>query len=349
MNMIKPKMLHPGDRIAAISLSWGGAGKFPRRYEAGKRQLEEGFDVTVIETKHALRDPDWLSKNPKARAEDLMAAFADDSINGIISTIGGEDSIRILPYLNLDVLRDNPKVFMGYSDTTISHAACFKAGLVSFYGPSIMAGFAENTGMFPYMVDSVRRTLFSDEPIGIIEPNRTGWTVEHLDWAEPANQSIKRKMKPCTGWKFHQNDGIVEGQLFGGCVEVLDWLRGTSYWPPTESLQGAVLSLETSEEAPPPSMLTRFIRCLAAMNVLEKLSGILLGRPGGPVKPEVFVEYEDVLCNTVREEYRLHSMPIVTNMDFGHTDPMFVIPLGLRVRIDSFVRQITIAESAVTP
>ncbi len=162
--MIKPKKLKSGDRVAAVSLSWGGAGKFPHRYEAGKRQFEEEFGVQVVESEHALRDPAWLAHNPQARAHDLMAAFADPNIDGIISTIGGEDSIRLLPFLDLDVIRQNPKVFMGYSDTTISHAACFKAGLVSFYGPAFMSGFAENTGMFPYMVESVRKTLFSDLP-----------------------------------------------------------------------------------------------------------------------------------------------------------------------------------------
>ena len=160
MNKIKPKMLRSGSHIAAISLSWGGAATVPHRYQIGKRQFEEEFDVTVIETEHALRDADWLARNPKARADDLMAAFADTSIDGIISIIGGEDSIRTLPFLDLDLIRNNPKVFMGYSDTTISHAACFKADIVSFYGPAFMAGFAENCGMFPYMVDSVRRTLF---------------------------------------------------------------------------------------------------------------------------------------------------------------------------------------------
>ena len=174
MQKIKPKILRPGSRIAAISLSWGGPGTIPYRYQIGKRQFEEAFDVTVIETAHALRDADWLAKNPEARADDLMAAFADATIDGIISTIGGEDSIRTLPYLDLDLIRKNPKVFMGFSDTTISHAACFKAGIVSFYGPSFMAGFAENGGMFSYMVESVRRTLFSTQPTGVIEPNRTG-------------------------------------------------------------------------------------------------------------------------------------------------------------------------------
>ena len=340
-------MLRPGSRIAAISLSWGGPGTIPYRYEIGKRQFEEEFGVTVIETEHALRDADWLARNPKARADDLMAAFADETVDGIISTIGGEDSIRTLPYLDLNLIRNNPKVFMGYSDTTISHAACFKAGMVSFYGPSFMAGFAENGGMFPYMVDSVQRALFSTQPIGVIEPNRTRWTVEHLPWENPENQSIRRKLDPCTGWKFHQEEGVVEGQLFGGCVDVLDWLRGTNYFPSATDLQGAVLFLETSEEMPPPSFLTRFVRCLAAMGVLEGLNGILLGRPGGGVDFNTFHEYDDALCKTVREEYGLDDMPIVTNMDFGHTDPMFVIPMGMKVRIDSTNQEIAIDEAAV--
>ena len=195
MKKIKPKILRPGSRIAAISLSWGGPGTVPYRYQIGKRQFEEAFGVTVTETAHALRDADWLAKNPEARADDLMAAFADETIDGIISTIGGEDSIRTLPYIDLDLIRKNPKVFMGFSDTTISHAACFKASIVSFYGPSFMAGFAENGGMFPYMVESVRRTLFSVEPIGMIEPNQTEWTVEHLPWENPENQSISPKTK----------------------------------------------------------------------------------------------------------------------------------------------------------
>lgn len=345
--MIKPRKLKPGDRVAAVSLSWGGAAKFPHRYKAGKRQFEEEFGIQVVESEHAFRDPEWLSQNPKARADDLIAAFSDPDIQGIISTIGGDDSIRILPYLDIGVIRRNPKVFMGYSDTTISHAACFKAGLVSFYGPAFMAGFAENTDMFPYMVDSVRKTLFSDAPIGQLSPNLSGWTVERLDWSDPENQEIKRRLQPCSGWKFHQENGSIEGILFGGCVEVLDWLRGTAFWPSREELDGSVLFLETSEEAPPPSMLSRFLRSLAAMGTLEHLGAILLGRPRGEVSPERFHEYEDAVINTVRGEHGLSNIAIITNMDFGHTDPMLVIPLGLRCCIDSTNRTISINESAV--
>jgi muramoyltetrapeptide carboxypeptidase LdcA involved in peptidoglycan recycling len=346
--MIKPNKLQAGDRVAAVSLSWGGPGTFPYRYEAGKRQLEEAFGLTVVEMGHTLGEDEWLHDHPQARAQDLMEAFADPSIKAIISTIGGEDSIRLLPFLDLDVIRSNPKVFMGYSDTTITHLACLRAGLVSFYGPSIMAGFGENTGLFPYMVDSVRKTLFSSTPIGRVEPNTDGWTVEHLDWADPENQLRKRKLSPSMGWKFLQGQGVRQGRLIGGCIEVLDWLRGTDFWPDAETWQGAILFLETSEEAPPPTTVKYILRTYAAMGILEKLSGILFGRPGGQVPPEQFDEYDEVLRQVVTEEEGLGDLPIVTHMDFGHTDPMFVMPYGLRAEIDCHTKQFTILENAVT-
>jgi muramoyltetrapeptide carboxypeptidase LdcA involved in peptidoglycan recycling len=347
VEMLKPKRLEPGDKVAAISLSWGGPGAIRHRYEAGKRQLEEAFDVAVIETTHALRSPSWLAANPRARAEDLMEAFRDPSIKAVISTIAGDDSIRLLPYLDLEVMRSNPKAFMGYSDTTITHMACFAAGMVSFYGPAIMAGFGENGGLFPYMVDSVRRTLFSAEPVGVVGPNLDGWTAEFLDWADPENQSRRRKLNPSGGWNYLQGDGTVRGHLLGGCLEVLDWLRGTEIWPGAEVWQGAILFMETSEEAPSPTVLLRVLRSLAALGVLKRLAGILFGRPGGEVPPERFGEYDEVILQVVAEEEGLTGVPIITGMDFGHTDPMFVLPYGVLAEIDCDRQQFTVIEAAV--
>lgn len=125
-------------------------------------------------------------------------------------------------------------------------------------------------------------------------------------------------------------------------------LRGTAYFPSAANLRGVVLLLETSENAPPPSYLTQFIRCLAAMDVLDGLAGILLGRPGGSVDPETFPAYDSALCRTVRDEYGLQQLPIVTNMDFGHTDPALVLPLGVQVCIDSTQREVSIPTAAVS-
>lgn len=345
--MIKPQRLQPGDTVAAVSLSWGGPGAIPHRYEAGKRQLQDEFGLIVVEMPHALRDDDWLHRNPQGRAEDLMAAFSDPTIKGIISTIGGDDAIRLLPYLDLNIIRSNPKVFMGYSDTTITHLACFKAGLVTFYGPSIMAGFAENGEMFSYMVDSVRKTIFSTEPIGKIAPNTNGWTVERIDWADPANQTRRRKLNPSAEWRFLQGRGVRQGHLIGGCFEVLDWLRGTDFWPEADVWQDAILFLETSEEAPSPEVVKYGLRTYATLGILQRLSGLLFARPGGPVPPETFEEYDKVLLQVVTEEAGLADLPLVTRMDFGHTDPMFVLPYGVQARIDCDRRQFEIVENAV--
>lgn len=346
--MQKPRKLRSGDKVAAVTLSWAGPACFTHRYEAGKRQLQDEFGLQVIEMPHALKDREWIAKNPQARAEDLMRAFSDSSIAGIISTIGGEDSIRLLPFIDFDVIRANPKVFLGYSDTTVTHFICHKARLVSFYGPAFMAGFAENRGLFPYMVESVRKTLFCSETLGIIQPNTDGWTVEHLDWSVPENQFRSRKLNTPQPWCFLQGEGVTQGRLIGGCLEVIEFLRGTSIWPDATTWQNAILFLETSEEAPPPEVLERTLRTYAAMGILQKLSGILVGRPGGQVSINAFAEYENVLLQVVAEEEGLLHLPIITRMDFGHTDPMFVLPYGLLAQIDCDKKQFTILENAVT-
>ena len=155
--------------------------------------------MVVVPMPHALADPELVGRRPDLRAADLMAAFADPSIAGIVATIGGEDAIRLLRHLDLDVIAAHPKPLLGYSDTTVVHLACLAAGVRSYYGPSVLSGFAENGGAPPYLVDSVRRTLFEAEPIGPVEPNPAGWTTEHLDWGDPANQAVRRRLQPPEG------------------------------------------------------------------------------------------------------------------------------------------------------
>jgi muramoyltetrapeptide carboxypeptidase LdcA involved in peptidoglycan recycling len=210
-----------------------------------------------------------------------------------------------------------------------------------------MAGFAEYCRMFPYMVDSVRRTLFSSDPIGEIEQNDAGWTVEFFDWADPANQTRQRPLNKPSGWKFIQGAGIHRGHLLGGCFEVLDWLRGTEWWPDLTQWQDAILFLETSEEAPTPTVVKYTLRTMAAMGILKRLSGILFGRPGGNVPPEKFSQYDEAILQVVRAEEGLINLPIITHMDFGHTDPFFVLPYGVQAEIDCDQQRFSILESGV--
>ena len=278
-NLIKPPKLQTGDKIATISLSWGGAGELPHRYQFGKKQIQEHFRLEVVETRHALRSAEWIYKNPKARAEDLMEALDDKSIKAIFSNIGGEDSIRTLPFMDLNIIRNNPKIFLGFSDSTITHFAFMKAGIRSFYGTSLLVGFAENMGMHTYQIEDIRRTLFSSEPIGQIMPNQDGWTSERLEWFNPSLMHQKRALSPSNHWNFLQGKSIVQGRLIGGCMEVLEFLKGTNYWPEKETWNDTILFLETSEDMPIPVYFKWWLRNLAAQGIFRQIKGIIVGRP----------------------------------------------------------------------
>jgi muramoyltetrapeptide carboxypeptidase LdcA involved in peptidoglycan recycling len=340
-SLIKPRTLRPGDRVATISLSRGWASVYPRAYQDGKRQLQEAFEVDVVESRYALASNDWLAAHPEARAADLMETITDPSIQGIISIIGGDDSIRMLPFLDYSVIRENPKIFLGYSDSTITHFAFLKAGVTSFYGPSLMAGFDENGGLLPFMTESVRQVLFSPTPSGI-SPNHDGWSIAPWDWGGEKRNERRRPIQPCSGWKWLQGSGQHRGRLLGGCLEAVDWLRGTPVWPELSVWEDSILFLETSEDQPSPTVVTYMLRALAATGVLRAVRGILYGRPYGD--PSGFGAYDEVLLR-VLSELGLTSIPVISHMDFGHTDPKFILPMGVDAEIDCDRQQIRLLES----
>lgn len=345
-DLIKPAKLQKGDTVAAISLSWGGASVFPHRYAAGKRQFEEAFGLKVIETPHALTNAADLAANVKLRASDLRWALENPEVKAIVAMIGGDDSVRLIHEIEPEHFRCHPKIFMGYSDSTVTHLQFLKAGVVSFYGPSFMAGFAENGGLFPYMQDAVARTFFESRPLGVVSPNMDGWTDAFFDWADPENQTKKRAIRPSSGFRFLQGNQTAEGHLIGGCVEVLEMLKGTTVWPDTAFWKGAMLFLETSEEGPSQSYFTRCLRNYAATGILQDLSGIIMGRPANMKEDEIH-RYDEALQYVVATECGMKDLPIITQMDFGHTDPMMCLPYGVRARIDPVAKTFSILESAI--
>ena len=317
---------------------------FPHRYEEGKRQFEDTFGLEVVEAPHALKDDDWLYDNPKARAQDLHWALENPEIKGIISTIGGDESVRILPYIDLGVIRKHPKVFMGFSDTTITLTAFLLAEVVSFYGPAILTDLAENGGIHPFVKKSLLQTLFKTESFGLAVSEN--WTEEFLDWSEPSNQKIKRQFQTNQGWQWLQGEKSVEGILIGGCIEVLEFLKGTQWWIPEKLWQGAIFYFETSEEAPTPSQVGYFLRNYGSQGILEKFSGILIGRPMSYAKEQVIELYNEV--KRILAEFECEDMPVVANMDFGHTSPQMVMPNGLKAAIDPITKSVRVLEAPVS-
>jgi len=328
--LIRPSVLKSGDKVATVSLSWGGAGEpdIRWRYEVGKQRLASIFGLEIVEMPHTLSGEVFLYDHPEKRAEDLMMAFKDPEIKGIISCIGGSDSIRLLPYIDFGVIQNNPKVFMGYSDTTIAHLMCYKAGLSSFYGPAVLVDFAENVAMDVYTIEAIKRTLFDIKPIGDIKPPDQ-WTSMHLPW-KASNKDIRRTYQENDGYICLQGKGCVSGHLIGGCMEVLEFTKGTSLFPDLTDFKGAILFLETSEENPSPNAVEYWLRNYAAMGVLERLNGIVFAKPHRLGQLPFYLER----LKKVLKEYALTELPVLANLTFGHTEPKFIMPYGAVATID---------------
>ncbi|MCL2234850.1 MAG: LD-carboxypeptidase [Defluviitaleaceae bacterium] len=343
--MIKPERLRKGDTVAIASLSYGMGGEdaFLPRYELGKRRLEEVFGLNVIVMPHALKGIEFLYENPQARAQDLMDAFKNPEIKGIICMIGGDDAIRLLPHVDFDVIRENPKIFMGFSDTTSNHFMMHKAGLVSFYGPCVLADFGENVTMYDYTVNQIKSVLF--EPTDRLEiPPSSGWTSEFLDWANRDNDNTRRILTPDTkGYEILQGKGVARGKLIGGCVEVLPMIIGTDIWPTGKAWDDALLFLEIAEDYTPPEITTYILRGMAAQGILGRISGIIFGKPRAE---KFYNEYKDVLTTAAKEAGRA-DMPILYNASFGHNSPICTLPYGITAEIDCDAKTLHLTEPAV--
>lgn len=341
--MIRPAALRPGDTVAVVSLSAGLPAALPGRYEAGKRQLTETFGLTVVDAPHATRDGQWLHDHPEARAADLHWALQNPDVSAVVCAIGGEETIRTVPFTDPEVIRGNPKILLGFSDSTIQHLLFDQVGVVSFYGPSILAGFAENGGIHPYTERAVRRVLF--EGATALEA-ASEWTEEFVDWSRPDLQERPRRYWPNPGWQWLQGEHPIEGRLLGGCIELIEMVKGTDLWPADDRWDGAVFHLELSEQAPRPDQVRHWLRNYAAIGTFDRIGALLLSRPQHYSLRQVFELWSEVL--TVLAEAGRTEMPVVANLDYGHSSPMGVLPLGVRARVDPGARTIGLLEPAVT-
>jgi muramoyltetrapeptide carboxypeptidase LdcA involved in peptidoglycan recycling len=344
--MTKPPRLNKNDKIAIVSLSSGMGGEplFIHRYEIAKKRLESEFGLQTVTMPNALKGIDYLYNHPEARAADLMDAFGDKTIKGIICMIGGDDTIRLLEYIDFDVIKNNPKVFMGYSDTTANHFMMYKAGLGTFYGACILAEFAENTGMHDYTKHYINQVLFQPLPNLPIQPS-PAWTCERLEWSNKDNNEIARAMvKDDKGYELLQGSGTVQGRLLGGCIDVFPMIIGTKIWPEAEKWNDSILFLETSEEYPHPNTVKYLLRGMAAQGIINRTKGILFGKP---MNEKYYEEYKEVLLQVVAKENKRPDLPILYNVNFGHTAPICVIPFGVKAEINCKDKSLRLMEAAV--
>lgn len=341
-DVIRPRRLRPGDRVAVVAPSQSLAAVYPKVYAAGLATLRETFGLDVVEFPSTTFDPEYSYRHPELRAADLDAAFADESIAGIFSLIGGTDSIRLLPHLDVDLAVRHPKVLIGYSDTATLLTAYARAGMVTFNGPAVMAGFAQLVN-FPQLEQHVRDVLF--EPADTLRYSPyPQWVDRYPNWHRQPGHEIGPSY-PHDGWRWLQGSGTVSGRLFGGCSDVLQLLKGTAFWPEPEFFAGRILFLETSEDKPPVSFTENWLRSFGVGGGLDKLAGLLIGRPRD-YTPAESRELDAVVVQVIAEFGR-DDLPVVSNLDFGHTDPQWILPNNVLFEIDVAGAALRLLEPAV--
>jgi muramoyltetrapeptide carboxypeptidase LdcA involved in peptidoglycan recycling len=342
---VRPRHLSPGDRVAVLSPSWGGPAVFPHVFDHGLAVLREwGLEIHEAPTTRA--SPKTLAGDPRARADDLNAAFADPAIRAIFTSIGGDDSIRLQPFLDLTAIAANPKILMGFSDTTTIHAAARAAGIVSFYGPSVMAGIAQMGDLPAAYRQHVHTMLFEPAATYAYEPYEA-FVDGYPDWGDETLVGLANELQPDDGPHVVQGTGRVTGELFGGCLEVLDWIRGTAVWPVGDEWTGRLLFVEPSEERPTPDAVRRILRSLGVLGVFDRVVGILVGR-ARDFSIEEKATFESAFRAVVGGEFGRPDLPILANLDFGHTDPQWVLPIGVRAELDVDARTLRLVEPWLT-
>ena len=349
--MIKPNMLQPGDRVAIVSLSSGMLGDASCRHnmEIGVRRLR-GFGLEPVFMPNALKGIDYLSRHPDKRAEDLKRAFLDESIRGVICAIGGDDTYRLLPYLMEDgefiqAVQRSPKLFTGFSDTTVNHFMFHRIGMQTFYGPCFLCDLGEIANdMLPY-TKAAFEGYFRDYKTWKIRPSDV-WYEERTDWS-PAAIGTPRTAHPNEGFLLLQGSPVFQGKILGGCLEVLyDIFDNSRYadsvsmcekyelFPPKEDWAGKILLLETCEEQPVPQLYRKMVQTLKKTGIFEVISGIICGKPMDEL---YFEEYKKILVEEVADP----TLPIVANVNIGHATPRCIIPFGVDAVVDANRQQIT--------
>ena len=261
------------------------------------------------------------SASIESRVADLHAAFADPDVHGILTVIGGFNSNELLPHLDWDLIAANPKIFCGYSDiTALQNAVLARTGLVTYSGPHWSTfGMRDH---FDVTMDWFVRACFSRESFELQPAD--AWT-DDLWFADQDH----RILEPNDGW-WALHSGQCAGRLVGGNLCTLNLLQGTPYWP---SLAGAVLAVEDDFQTD-PATFARDLTSLLQQPDAAGIRGLLVGRfqrTSGLTR--------DLLEQILARQERVAGVPVLANLDFGHTSPLATLPVGGQV-------ELTVSESS---
>ncbi|MDS2908976.1 LD-carboxypeptidase [Streptococcus pneumoniae] len=288
--------------IGIVSLSSGIIGEDFVKHEVdlGIQRLKD-LGLNPIFLPHSLKGLDFIKDHPEARAEDLIHAFSDDSIDMILCAIGGDDTYRLLPYLfENDQLQKviKQKIFLGFSDTTMNHLMLHKLGIKTFYGQSFLADICElDKEMLAYSLHYFKE-LIETGRISEIRPSDV-WYEERTDFS-PTALGTPRVSHTNTGFDLLQGRALFEGKI---------------------------LLLETSEEKPKPEDFKKMLLTLKDTGIFAVINGLLVGKP----MDETFHDdYKEALLDIIDS-----NIPIVYNLNAGHATPRAIVPFGVHAHVDA--------------
>lgn len=346
--MKKLPKLQKGDKVAIVSPSFAAPGEWPELYEIALSRVRDVFGLEPVEFPATKK----VGASGEERARDLMTAFEDPNIKAVFASLGGDDQVTYIKNLLPEGFVDNPKPFFGFSDNSHFCNFLFLNGIPSYYGASLVAQFTAQPEMDKFTISYLEKALFEDgefelHPADEFYDSDASEEGELVDWYKPETLGLKKKREQNPGWEWDgSKDG--EGLLWGGCIESVDeMLRHAVQIPSLEQFGEIVLMLESSEEMPTAEQVRRVIRAFGERGILERVRGVLVGRPKAWYFDHQYSTEEQskfrsdqrkVILETVRKYNPL--IPVVQNLDFGHTDPQIPMPYGGKVRIDSANKRI---------
>ncbi len=332
-----------GNRVAVVSPSFAAPGKFPAVHELAMKRLRDEIGVEPVEYPTTRR----LGASPQERADDLLAAFADPTVRAVLATIGGDDQITVLPFLDPKVVAADPKPFCGYSDNTNLLNWLWNLGIVGYHGGSTMVHLGRGGGVHPVSAGSLRAALFGTGELDLHSVDQ--FSEDELDWDDAALVDKPAPTIAAPGWIWHQPDRVVTGPTWGGNLEILHWNLAANRWiRPVDDYAGCVLLLETSEEMPSDSEVYRMLRNAGERGLLAQFPAVLVGtakasnllRRTSPEERQRYRDEQRAAIVRAFDRYNPHAM-IVFNVDLGHTDPQWVLPYGGMLTVDGAARRIT--------